>query len=223
MFFVSKRLAVADLIDLCRSMRFALSSGLMLREVMELLATRGTRKVRPVAAEVVKELKAGWGLQEALNKHQEAFPPLFLAMAAVGEESGNLPEVLGELEKYYTQQQKLRREFISEITWPVFQVAFAILVIAGLILVVGYLDVKDPDGKPYDPLGFGLRGERGALVFLQIATCIILGAWVLFLILRRLMRRRVVVERMLFRIPLLGPCLRALVLNRFCVALRFML
>jgi type IV pilus assembly protein PilC len=223
MFFVSKRLAVADLIDLCRSMRFALSSGLMLREVMELLATRGTRKVRPVAADVVKELKAGWGLQEALNKQQDAFPPLFLAMAAVGEESGNLPEVLGELEKYYTQQQKLKREFISEITWPVFQIVFAVLVIAGLILVVDFLQVKDLEGNPYDPLGFGLRGPAGALAFLEIVACAVLGVWVLFWVVRRLLRRRAVVERMLFRVPLVGPCLRAIVLTRFCVALRFML
>jgi type IV pilus assembly protein PilC len=223
MFFASKRLSVADLIELCRAMRFSLASGLMLREVMELLATRGTRRIRAVASEVVKELKAGWGLQEALNKHQESFPPLFLAMAAVGEESGNLPEVLGELEKYYTQQQKLRREFVSEITWPVFQVVFAVLVIAGLILVVELLGLKDTKGNPYDPLGLGLYGERGALLFLQFAAFLVLGVWILFLVLRRLLRRRAIVERFLFRIPLIGPCLRAIVLTRFCVALRFML
>src|SRR5947209_10131721 len=101
MLFFSKRLPLSALIDLCRSMRYSLGAGLMLRDVMDLLAGKGTRPIRPVAAKISKDLKAGWSLQDALNKQQAAFPPLFIALTTVGEESGNLPEVLGELEKYY--------------------------------------------------------------------------------------------------------------------------
>src|SRR5215469_5172139 len=113
-----RRLRLAELIELCRSMRYALESGIMLRDVMDLLSTRNTRRVRLLTAQVSKELKSGWSLQDALAKQKNAVPPLFLSLVAVGEESGSLPEVLAELEKYYVLQQKLQREFLSQIAWP---------------------------------------------------------------------------------------------------------
>lgn len=38
-------------------------------------------------------------------------PPLFLALVAVGEQTGRLPEVFEELQNYYQLQQKLTRRF----------------------------------------------------------------------------------------------------------------
>jgi type IV pilus assembly protein PilC len=204
-------------------MRYSLASGLMLRDVMELLAVKGTPVVRPVAASIATELKAGWGLQDALDKHENAFPPLFRSLAAVGEESGSLPEVLHELERYYLLQQKLRRDFISQITWPVLQLFAAILVIAGLILILGLLPTENTSGQKVDALGLGLIGSDGAVQFLGIVAAIIIGGWALFVGLKYLLRRRAIVERVLLRTPLIGKCLMAIVLTRFCIAMRLML
>src|SRR5262245_29162988 len=113
------RLRIRDLIELCRSMRFSLKSGLMLRETMELIASQGPRPLRRIADKITRDLKGGWQLQQVLVKHKSAFPPVFLALTEVGEESGQLPEILGHLEEYYTRHQKLRRELVSEMSWPV--------------------------------------------------------------------------------------------------------
>src|SRR5271165_4587451 len=167
MLFFSRRLSLNDIIDLCRSMRYSLASGLTLRDVMDLLATNGPPRLRPVAAQISKELKSGWSLQDALAKQAHVFPPLFLALTTVGEESGNLPEVLTELEKYYRVQQKLRRDFIEQITWPVVQLVMAIFVIAGLIVILDIVAKINPGSEAsVDPLGLGLRGWDGAMIFL---------------------------------------------------------
>src|SRR5580704_15767950 len=137
--FFFRRLSTKDLIDLCRSMRYSLSSGLTLRDVMDLLTSNGPPRLRPVAAQISKELKAGWSLQDSIAKQAAVFPPIFLALVTVGEESGNLPEVLTELEKYYHVQRKLRREFIDQITWPVIQACMAVFVIAGLIWALTFV------------------------------------------------------------------------------------
>src|SRR5262249_28289617 len=151
--FFSRRLSIKDLVDLCRSMRYSLASGLTLRDVMDLLHTNGPPRLRPVAAEISKELKAGWSLQDAISKQSAVFPPIFLALVTVGEESGNLPEVLTELEKYYKVQQKLRREFIDQITWPVIQFGMAVFVIAGLIWVLDFVSQLNPGSDASkDPL-----------------------------------------------------------------------
>jgi type IV pilus assembly protein PilC len=222
MFF--RRLSIKDLIDLCRSMRYSLSSGLTLRDVMDLLTTNGPPRLRPVAAQISKELKAGWSLQDAVGKQSAVFPPIFLALVTVGEESGNLPEVLSELEKYYNVQRKLRREFIDQITWPVIQAIMATFVIAGLIWALTFVkQLAKGNDAVVDPLGFGLVGGDGAVKFLGIVFGSVAILVFAFMGLKRLLQRRAIVETVLLRTPIFGPCIRAIALTRFCVALHLML
>jgi type IV pilus assembly protein PilC len=217
----SRRLSLDSLIDLCRSMRYSLASGRMPHDTMQLLATEGPRSVRGVARRITRDLKSGWSLREAIEKQQAAFPPLFVALVAVGEEAGTLPEVLGELEKYYVLRQKMRRDFLQEIAWPVFQLLAAIAVIAGLIYISDI--VRTRTGEPFDPLGFGLVGYEGAKRFLEVVLAAVVVSGFTFWLLKRLLRRQALVERFLLRLPLVGPGLRAMVLARFCIALHSLL
>ncbi len=219
----SRRLNLARLIEISRSLRFSLSSGIMLRDAVSLLATRGTGPIRPVAAKITQDLEAGWSLKDALDKQADSFPPLFLSLVEVGEETGNLPEVMTELEKYYEMQVRLKREFVSGITWPLVQFFAAIFVVAGLILVLGLLPSASSDREPIDALGLGLLGVEGALIFLSIVFGVLLTGTAIFVIVRRLLRRRAVVERLIFKIPVIGGCVKAMALTRFCVALNLVL
>ncbi len=218
-----RRLSTSSLIDLCRSMRYALNSGLMLRDAMDLLANKGTRQLRPVAAKVCQDLKAGWSLQDALQKQQRVFPPLFIALCAVGEESGILPEVLSDMEKYYLMREKLRREFKGQIAWPIFQFVAAVCIISVLILVLGIIPAQEQGGKHIDPLGLGLIGPEGALKFFFGVWVIIFGIAFLILLLKEVLRRRAIIERFMLAVPLIGPCLRSMALARFCLAARLMM
>ena len=205
-------------------MRYSLASGRMPHDTMQLVATQGPRSVRKLAGRIATDLKSGWGLQDALEKQRGAFPPLFLALTAVGEETGTLPDILAEMEKYYVLRQKLRRDFFQEISWPIFQLVAAVLVIAGLIYVTGtFAAVPAQGAMPADPLGIGLVGKQGAVRFLQLVGGTVLAAAGLFWLLKVALRRRAIVERLLLRLPLIGSCIRTMVLARFCLALHFLL
>jgi type IV pilus assembly protein PilC len=217
----SKRLSLNSLVELCRSLRYSLSSGLTLRDTMALLATKGDPRLRPVAEEIGKEIKSGWSLQDALKKQEKVFPPLFLALCTVGEESGNLPEILAELERYYIVQQKLRREFVKQITWPILQLFLAVMVISGLIVVLDLIVPKS--GESIDALGVGLKGVKGARIFLEWVFGVIFGLWFAMWLTKKLLSRRAIVESILLNIPMLGPTLRSVALARFCVSLHLML
>lgn len=219
----SRRLNLDRLIEIARSLKFSLSSGIMLRDAVSLLASRGTTPVRPVATRITKDLEAGWSFKDALDKQAESFPPLFLSLVEVGEETGNLPEVMTELEKYYEMQLRLRQEFVSGVSWPLVQFFAAVFIIAGLILVLGILPSADSDRGPIDPLGLGLLGPQGAGIFLAIVFASVAVGTVSFIVIRRLLRRKAVVERLIFRIPVLGGCVKSMALTRFCVALNLVL
>src|SRR5439155_19344576 len=116
-------------------------------------ARRGPHSVRPIADRICQDLEQGESLEASLEKEKDHFPPLFLSLAEVGEQSGSLPEVFAELEKYLVLQQRLRRQFIGQITWPAIQLFAAIWVIAGMIFILGIL--SPAGGTPFDPLGLG--------------------------------------------------------------------
>jgi type IV pilus assembly protein PilC len=218
--FSSSRLPFSELAELCRVMRHYLGAGLTLADVFNKQGQRGRQRVRPAAARIAAALEQGDSLEDALERETEVFPPLFISLVRVGERTGMLPEVCGELEKYFNRQIKLRQRFIAQITWPVIQFVLAVFIIAGLILILGFLPPKEGHGsKPYDPLGLGLFGPTGALIFLVVVWGTIAAAVGLYFFTRRTLKGREGVDRKLLRVPALGPCLRALALTRFCLAL----
>jgi type IV pilus assembly protein PilC len=217
--FASTFLPLTDLIELCRVMRHGIGAGLPLTKLFGQQATSGPEAVRPVADRVNRSLEQGESLDDVLQRESALFPPLFLSLVGVGERSGMLPEVFGELEKYFVQQLKLRRQFRSQIAWPVFELLAAILVIAILIFAVGLI-AQMQRARPMDPLGLGLTGGTGALIFLFLAFGTIGGLIGLYLFAMRKLQHQARVDALLLRVPAIGSCLRALALARFCLALR---
>jgi type IV pilus assembly protein PilC len=207
-------------------MRHPLSGGLTLRETLDLLASRGPLFVRPAADALAKDLKAGWSLADALAHQSGRFPPLFVGVMVVGEESGKLPELLAMLERHYAVRTSLRSTFVSAITIPVLQFVFATLVIAALIVILGLVaQMRPPGSEPaaMDPLGLGLIGVQGGLMFLVWVYGGLLVAALLGLVAWRLLSRRRVFWKIVHRLPVIGRALLSLTLSSFCAALAAML
>jgi len=217
----SSRLPLSSLIEMCRVLRHNLGAGLSLVDVFRQLARKGSAPVRPVAQRIVSQLQEGHDLEKALDRERAAFPPLLISMAVVAEQTGNLPEVFRELERYFVMQQKLRRQFLAASAWPLFQFVAAIGVITLLILLLGVIAEMFPGSTPFNPLG--LLGVKGAVIFLSCVfgtLAVLVGG---YLLLTRTLQQRPAVDRILLRLPVLGPCLSALALARFCLALRLTL
>jgi type IV pilus assembly protein PilC len=217
----SSQLPLTSLIELCRSMKHNLGAGLTLVDVFRQQSRRGPGPVRPVAERIYEDLKEGDSLEDALEREKAAFPPLFLSMAGVGEQTGTLPEVFTELERYFVLQHRLRQQFLVLSFWPVLQLIAAIFVIAGMIFLLAILT---PSGNaPFDPLGLGLTGVGGAVSFLVSAfgSLVLLVAG--YFLVTRLLQQKALVDAMLLHLPGFGPCLTAVAMARFCLAMRLTL
>ena len=77
--------AAADLVALCRALRHQLAAGLTVVHVLRQQAERGPRGVRPLAARLHLAVSSGQGLGDALERERDVLPPLFVAMAKLGE------------------------------------------------------------------------------------------------------------------------------------------
>src|SRR5262245_61007431 len=110
-FMFTRRIPLPDMIDLCRSLRHQLSAGVSIQRVLTQQSERGRSSIRGVARRLSDSIRGGESLAGAIEREQYAFPPVFLAMMKVGESTGHIAEIFGELEKYFELELQLRRQF----------------------------------------------------------------------------------------------------------------
>jgi len=199
----------------CRSMSTLLSSGV---NVLKAFQVAGTKSLDPrlkrISREIVDDLRSGSQVADAMRQHGGAFPVLMIDLIDVAEQTGALPEVMAALASHYDNLVRLRRTFVSAITWPVFQLVLAILIIAGLILVLGMI-AQNRNAEPVDVLGLGLVGVQGSILWLSLCAGSAFLMYAGYQILTRSLSGLAAVHSLLLRIPVLGPCLRAFAIARF--------
>jgi type IV pilus assembly protein PilC len=209
----SRRIPLGDLSQLCRLMRHSLSAGIAISRTLRQVGERGPASVRPLARRLDEAVARGENLSDSLDHEAALFPPLFLALVRVGEETGNLPEIQLELQ--------LRRQFRSRTFPTIMQFVFALFIVAGLLYVLGLVAMSQ-SSKPL--LTFlGLSGGAASLAFLGVVFGIFGGLWLLYSVTRRLAYQRAFADRLLLQLPVLGPCLDALAMSRFTLALQLTL
>jgi type IV pilus assembly protein PilC len=217
----SRRIPLSDLIEFCRVLRHSLGAGLTIQRVMQQQSERGRPSLRKLAGRLSDALRKGSSLSDALDVEKDAFPILFLSLVKLGETTGHIAEIFGELEHYYQLELGLRRQFRSQTIMPVLQFVMAVFVLAGLLYVLGLIATMT-NSKPLFTI-FGLGGGAGSLALLGTVFGSIALAWVLYKGLSRVSRQKVWMDRILLRVPALGSCLRALVMSRFSLALQLTL
>ena len=162
--------------------------------------------------EVADGVQEGRQIAECLRDHGDFFPSLAIDMISIAEQAGALPEVLLHLADHYENNERLKKELIQQITWPMIQLVAAILVIAMLIFVLGM--VQSP-GMDLSHLTFGLSGASGAMIWL-ISTFGSLAALVFGLkFVRKQEQLKQTLDPFLMRVPVLGKCLQAFAVARF--------
>ncbi|MBM3981722.1 MAG: hypothetical protein FJ304_15895 [Planctomycetes bacterium] len=214
MLFSSSKCPLPALVTWCRALRYSLSAGLDPVKSFKHQAKSGPRPLRALAGELAQKLGKGDSLADALEPHRDRFPPLFLELIAVGEQTGRLEDAFQELEEYYQSLHSVQRNFRAQMTYPIIQFFAAIFVVAFLIWILGML------GSKMDVLGFGLTGTAGALTFLGIAAVFVGGVVLVLKLSANNVRLRARMEGALLWVPAWGPALLAFAVMRFAVALR---
>ena len=217
------RLSHADLIDLCRVLRHQLGAGISIQRVLEQQSQRGRGAVRGIAGRLSDAIRQGSNLSTALERESGAFPPLFLAMVKVGETTGHLAEIFGELERYFELELQLKRQFRNQIILPVIQFLFAVAIIAGLIYLLDLITSLRGGGGPPLFTFFGLAGAAGSVAFLVTVFGTLLTLWSICFVVSRAGRGSAWMHRFLLLVPAIGACVYALAMSRFTLALQLTL
>ncbi len=216
------RISNKELAELCHRLAVETESGIDIRRTWQREAGAARGRFRPYFSGIRDAVARGDSLASALTATGKVFPPLFLEMAHVGEETGTLGRVMHRLEAHYRRQVQARRVFLGAIAWPMLELGLTVVLVGVLILVMGYIS-SQPGGENIDLLGFGLKGVRGLVIYLGFLLAIGLG----LLMVRSALRRDVLwvrpLQRAMFRLPGIGACLQKLALSRMAWALQLLM
>jgi type IV pilus assembly protein PilC len=206
------------LATLCRSLATMLDSGVSLLNALKVIERQqrtnvGQRSVKQITDDVRK----GNDLAAAFRDQHPYYPELMVEMIEVAERTGALPEVLSGLADHYENLVRLRKTLLGAIAWPVLQLVAAVFIVAGLILVLGWVaDSQAGSGQPrFDPLGFGLFGASGAMLWLTYCFGFVGVVFVVYQLLVRGFRQSRAVHGLLLTVPVVGQCMRSFAIARF--------
>lgn len=213
-----------------RQVRFALVSftqelvslveaGLNVVESIEALAERETRAdMQSVMAVLLRDLKRGQPLSDAVARHPACFPQLFVATINASERTGDLPQALRRYIQYETQIDVLRRKVINASIYPLLLLALGAAVTLFLLMYVvpRFAGVYEEVGRDIPALSQVLLAWGRALGAypLEIAGAMLLGATGSLVWIRQPKTRAALLRRIL-RLPTIGERLRTLHLARF--------
>jgi type II secretory pathway component PulF len=93
-----------------------------------------TRNFRELCSEVWKFLSEGRTLASALHAHPRLFNESTVHLVEAGEASGNLAPVLQRIVQYLEESRAVRNRMIQNLLYPVFILAFAIVVVIVLLV-----------------------------------------------------------------------------------------
>ncbi|MDY7577497.1 type II secretion system F family protein [Herbaspirillum sp. RTI4] len=115
------------------------AAGVPLAEALDAVGTAAGNAVFREASEAVqRDIIAGSSLTLAMAQTQ-AFPPLLTQMAAIGEESGSLDQMLGKAADMFQSEVDLAVSAAASLMEPIIMVVLGILI--GALVIAMYLPI----------------------------------------------------------------------------------
>lgn len=217
------RLPPTDLTLTSRQWATLLASGLTLEQSLAALIEQAeSENLRRVLAGVRSEIVAGYSLSVALDRFPAAFPTLYRASVAAGEQSGELPQVMLQLADHLEQTSTLRRKTQQALIYPALVATVALVIVTALMVWV-VPQVVGVFAQTRQTLPLLTRIMIQISSFLQhwgwLLLIVLSGAGLLFAWGLRLPEFRLRVDRFLLGLPLVGRHLRVLDSTRFASTL----
>ena len=173
--------------------------------------------LKGVFAQIRDRVNEGSALADAISSTGK-FDTLYISMVRSGEASGALGTVLNRVADYLEDQVRLASKLTSIFVYPAVLLGFAMLVVAMLVTVV-LPQITNLLLSLGQELPFYTRMVIGASDFARAWWWAILGVMVLAVIGFRAFRNtesgRVIVDRAILRLPLLGRVVRVVAIARF--------
>jgi len=127
--FPFERVSDLEKIYLIKNLSLMTKAGLPLPEIFDFLIDQAkSRKLKEALKEIKKRISEGSSLYSAFLFYPEIFPPIFLGLIKLGEESGQLANVSEHLHYLFLSRYEFKKKINSALIYPAMIIITALFV-----------------------------------------------------------------------------------------------
>lgn len=129
------RVGFNELVVMTRQLATMVSAGLVLSEAIDILEEQQTNKtLKKALLEISQDIKGGFTLAQALSRHPDIFPRLYINLIKSGEASGRLDTVLKQMADGLEKDREFRAKIKGAMIYPA--VVLSMMVVVVVIMMV---------------------------------------------------------------------------------------
>jgi type IV pilus assembly protein PilC len=223
----AKSVKAKDLAVFTRQFSVMIGAGLPLVQCLDILGTQAEDKnFGEVILATRADVEGGASLADAMKKHPKTFDSLFTNMIAAGEAGGILDAILKRLATYIEKAVKLKGQVKSAMVYPISVIVIATLVVGAILWKVIPTFAQLFAGLGADlplPTRIVIGLSNGLVRFMPF---IMVGCVAIFFTFRwyyGTVAGRMVIDRVVLKLPVLGNVMRKIAVARFCRTLSTLL
>ena len=216
-----------DIAVFSRQLATMLAAGIPLVQAFEIVGNGNEKAaMQKLILDIKADVEGGTSLHEALGKHPLNFDDLFVNLVEAGEQAGALETLLDKIATYKEKTEALKKKVKKALFYPA-----AVLVVAVIVTVVLLIFVIPQFESLYKGFGADLPAFTQMVInlsrFVQkdgLYIAAVLGAigWSFFYFKKRSRAMRQFLDRLVLRIPVIGPILNKSAIARYARTLSTM-
>jgi type II secretory pathway component PulF len=114
-----QKVTTQDLVLFTRQMSTLFNAGIPLLAILSALSDQvSNARFKDVLLQMRREIEDGLSLSEAMQKHEDVFPDLFVAMIQAGEAGGVMDDILGRLADLIEKQSENEAKIKAAMRYP---------------------------------------------------------------------------------------------------------
>src|SRR5258706_679196 len=216
-----------DITFFTRQLATMLKAGVPLLQSFEIIA-RGHSNPRfsRLMMDIKNKIETGSSMSQAFREHPKHFDALYCNLVAAGETSGMIDAILDRLATYKEKILAIKAKIKSALFYPISVITVAIVVM--WVIMVWVI----PSFKKVFA-GFGADLPAPTLIVMGISEFVVKWWWLaavvgagaffgFFFLLRRSAAFRLVFDRLILLVPIIGPILRKATIARWTRTLQTM-
>ena len=216
-----------DIAVFSRQLATMMAAGIPMVQSFEII---GNGHEKPAMQKLVLDIKAniegGSTLHESLAKHPLYFDSLFVNLVEAGEQAGALESLLDKIATYKEKTEALKKKIKKALFYPI--AVLCVAVIVSLILLIFVIPQFEALFK-----GFGADLPAFTQMVVNLSRfvqhqgwwCAILiggGFYAFFYFLKRSRKMQLAMDRMMLKVPIIGPILVKSAIARYARTLSTM-
>lgn len=131
------KVGIGELMEFTRLLRTLIKSGLPLKEALDLLVEDAPDGALPNAVKAVsRDVEEGISFSQALARHPNVFPDIYVKTVVAGVTAGALESVLDRMTSYYAGIIAVRRKLVAALIYPAVLLLVSICAVAFMLIKV---------------------------------------------------------------------------------------